>query len=668
MSPRHGHLLLLAALPLVLVTPARGAPPATDALGDPLPPGAIAPLGTVRLRHTAHDAVACVAFSPNGKTVVNGGRSGGCAWDVATGEQLDWFRMRLPVSAAAFTPDGKTLLTADDKGSIRLYEVGTGKLLRRAIRPWEAGYRGRASFFSADGKVVGAYAYSGDVRLWEVGSGKLILRMALEERTMRASAALSPEGRTLVVSGAGNRAHLIDVATGQEIRQIEGPNKAPPYLPADFRRDIVEGVDLFTFSPDGRLLAGAVKEAFCLWEVSTGKRLYEVKGPRGPLAFSPDSKLLACGGEGEIRLHEAVGGKEVRRFEPRTGLVRALAFSPDGKALASVQDGALSLWYVATGRRSPPLPGHESTVRLLAFSPDGAELASADEDSGGLIVWDVARRRPRLTLTGHFLTVHSVAFSPDGKTIATGDGYDGWEGFEAQIRLWSAAEGRLHRQFPGHLNRVHSLAFAPDGKTLASAGPDARVRLWNVATGKRPWQIRADSQADLLAFTPDGKALLVAESFGELAFWRTDSGEKLRDLGSDDDRGRGILRAELLRDGDTVVTWEYGPGEEKVDEVRFWDAGSGRLRRSFPLRSPYPYFVSYAVSPDGKTLATGAGDDRHETIQLWDTASGTKLTRLPGHAGAVTALAFSPNGKILASGGIDTTVLLWDVTRARKTP
>jgi WD40 repeat protein len=639
-----------------------------DNYGDPLPEGAVARLGTLRLRHVVRDGsgAACVVFSPDGKVLVSGGDVGPCAWDVATGKELRWFRERSPAPAVRFSTDGKTLIIADNTGAIRHLEVGTGKLLRKAEPPPDSRASGLESFLSTDGKLAGVSGHSGEVWLRDVQTGAVILQREQAGRGLLSSAALSPDGKTLAVSGDGNHALLIDVASNKEVRQLEWPNKAPHLRPG-FARSLVESVFWFSFSPDGRLLAAACgRDSICVWGVASGALCYHIKGDRGHVAFSPDGKYLACGSEGTIGLFETASGKEVRRFERHAGFVYALTFSPDGKSLASAEGYTVSLWDVATGKRRLPFAGHESPVSSLAFSPDGTGLASGDGVDGTLIVWDLKTRKPRFSCTGHFPGVMSVAYSPDGRVLATGDGGRGTGGLDAQIRLWGSAAGALLRQFSGHLNSVQSLAFSPDGKTLASGGHDARARLWDVATGKRLRQIRgADSPFKSITFAPDGKTVLIAGSWGELALWRTDSGQMVRDLGPAGDQRRGVLNAAFLPDGGTVLSREYAEGMPNLHEVRFWDGASGRLLRAFPLPAgDYSDPASCAVSPDGKTLAISGGF-RDPTVQLWDTTTGKPLNRLKGHMGAVSALAFSADGKLLATGGRDTIVLLWDVARLR---
>src|SRR5262249_39470201 len=143
--------------------------------------------------------------------------------------------------------------------------------------------------------------------------------------------------------------------------------------------------------------------------------------------------------------------------------------------------------------------------------------------------------------------------------------------------------------------------------TLASAGRDARARLWDATTGKRLRQIRGlDSQHKSVAFVNDGKALLVAGTDGELALWRTDSGQKLRDFGQANQAGRSIPFGAALAGRKTVLSIEQqqNRGREQISSVRFWDTESGQSVRSFPVQAGGFGQVTVALSPDGKTLAT----------------------------------------------------------------
>src|SRR5438105_3487569 len=185
MSITRAPLFGTACLCLLAAPLTRAEPPRRDDHGDPLPPGAVGRLGTVRLRHVLRDGsgAACVAFSPDSKTLVSGGDIGLRAWDVATGKDLGWFPTATSATAARFSPDGKTLLTLDNNGSIRHWQAGTGNLVREMKLPRDDRFfHGHESFLSADGKVAGVTVVGTGVRLWETETGKQIMTRKEEER------------------------------------------------------------------------------------------------------------------------------------------------------------------------------------------------------------------------------------------------------------------------------------------------------------------------------------------------------------------------------------------------------------------------------------------------------------------------------------------------------
>jgi WD40 repeat protein len=638
-------------------------PAHVDRYGDPLPAGVIARLGTLRFRHSS--GANSVAFSRDGKIVASAAAWSASLWDTATGQELSRFKGKIQAGVVAFSADGKTLMAARPNGIIQHFDVATGDLLRQVgSNLMEADpdhFNGHVAEISSNARILALTDYGSNGRLLDLATGKVLLRIH-QDRGL-ASIDVSHDGKTVATGGQDNTARIWAVDSGKELLQMKGHNN---------------WVYCVRFSPDDKMVATAAGDDLRIYEVGTGKQILEIPGGGGRLAFSPDGKIIASGRDNRIALWEVGSGKQIRHWE---GHESCLAFSSDGKFLAAGSSDLL-IWDVATGKPSRDFQGHRAAVFCLAYSNTGT-LASGDLD-GTLIIWDLATRKPKHFCQHPGECVQCLAYSPDGKTVITGGGSGGTDDREAQIRFWDVGDGSVKKQFFGHLNCVQSLAFSPDGKTLASSGWDARCRMWDAQTAKKLYQIRGPDAPRTVAFSPDGKALLVAYKYnGGMALYRADTGDKLRDLSPPSEEIRGFPYAAFLPDRKSIaaLTQNYTmvqdiprarPRREAGLEYRTYDTATGKRIRSFSMidaRGTRHHSLSsmacFALSPDGKTLAAIMDLSAQGEITLWDTDSGKPLISLTGHLGYVTALAFSPDGKTLASGSWDTTVLLWDVRRAR---
>ncbi|WP_329429958.1 hypothetical protein OG339_17085 [Streptosporangium sp. NBC_01495] len=503
------------------------------------------------------------------------------------------------VTAVAFSPDGRTLATAGQDRSARLWDVAT----RRPIGAPLTGHDGwiTAVAFSPDGKTLATAGGDGTARLWNLATRRPI-GDPLTSRTGRpgllTTVAFSPDGRTLATAGVNDAIRLWDVATRR-------PAGLSPTGHGDW-------TNALAFSPDGRTLATAGGDGTArLWNLATRRPIGDPLTGHGErinaVAFSPDGRRLATvGGDGTARLWDA--GTRRPAGPPITGhpgALIAVAFSPDGTLLATAGgDGTARLWDAGTRRPvGPPLTGHTATVTALAFSPDGTTLATAGGD-GTARLWDIVVRRPvGPPLTGHTATVTALAFSPDGGLLASAGG-------DGTIRLWEAAAHRpAGRPLTGHNGPVTALAFTPDGGGLATVSGDGTVRLWNTV-GRAPAGISFAGYvgiAEGVAFAPDGRTLATTGDDGTTRLW------------------------------DVITRRPIGP----------------------PLTGHTGPVTSAAFSPDGRILAT-AGDDG--TARLWDVATRRPIgAPLTGHTGSVTALAFNPHGHALATTGDDGSVRQWKV-------
>jgi WD40 repeat protein len=351
--------------------------------------------------------------------------------------------------------------------------------------------------------------------------------------------------------------------------------------------------------------------------------------PVRSIAVSPDGSLVsACVGKpdgpGQVVIHELASRKR-RSVLPVAGGAAAVAFSPDGKNLAvGCFDHAALLISVASGQPMLTLRGHAKSVGVVAFSPDSKILATGSHDQT-VKLWNVETGTEHKTLAGARGRILSVAFSPDGKLLAAACGEGAY--------VWDTATGEVKHTLKHGGYHVTQARFSADGAVL-TGGYDGTVRLWDAATGKQRLGFQELSGVGLLAVSDAGKMLAVGHGH-DIALFSID----LRPpTSAERDRITALLRR--LDDED------YATRET---------AGRDLLATGF------------TIEPDLRRQAkeSASAEVRIRCRRIWQTLLSRPRAVLSPDS--LNCMAFTPDGKMLVSGGDDGVVRLWDVTSAKET-
>ncbi|MGA2569368.1 MAG: caspase family protein [Terracidiphilus sp.] len=621
--PRLELLSLLLALPVAVA----GQPSGTAGAQSTTRPQLVVQLGHFHEIET-------VAFSPDGRTMLTA-----CAdktaklWDVETGLEIRTFAGHTDrVTGAVFSPDGRTVLTASWDKTAKLWNVETG----RAIRTF-TGHDDSilSAAFSPRGDTILTGSADGSAILWDVETAKAIRTFKPENAGQIKAVAFMPDGRRVLTAGSDGSTILWDTRTGQALRSMSHP-----------------GATAVAASRDGRLVAtgdnwGGKAD---LWDAATGQQIRSIHDPGSvtSVAFSPDGRALLVGNDADTTatLWNAETGQMIRKLTGHSEPVWAVAFSPDGRrALTGSNDGIVKLWDLATGEEIRTFAGHADQIWSVAFSPDGRRLLAGGGDKLARL-WDVAAGRQTVAFEGHPYGVTGVAFSPGGRTVLT-------SGIEGTAVLSDAETGRVIRTIDTQAKPVEHIALSPDGHRILIGSPENIAQLFDAETGQEIRSFKGHKEVvDAVAFSPDGHKVLTGSWDDTAMLWNADTGERIFTFkGHTND----VTSVAFSPDGRTVLT---GSDDHTA---KLWDAGTGNELRTFTGHTDEIWSVAF--SPDGRRILTGSSDN---TAKMWDAETGQELRTFAGNSYWVRDVAFSPDGRRVMTAGADGTVRIWDADTARE--
>jgi WD40 repeat protein len=442
-------------------------------------------------------------------------------------------------------------------------------------------------------------------------------------------------------------------------------------------------------SPDGTALAArSPAHDIVVYELATGATRFVARGHTNEIdsiTFTPDgTRLVSASADRTVRTWDARDGKQLHLFQAPERAARPLVVSPDLRLVVGRWDGTATVrvWELETGHQVAQLSGHEDRMLTLRFSPQGDRLVTYEGYPNNVIrLWDPNTGRLLATMRGHENQIHNVAFSPDGTRIATCS-------MDRTVRIWEVPGGKWGVQNPphppaqpeplgpgepvgqdvsalrvlkGHTGSVGHVTFSPDGKRVVSSSSDRTLRYWDVGTGETRAVLQGHADRVFGAsFRPDGAALYSAAGDGTVRVWDVAEIE-------DDHAVRGHTNF--------VYCVSFHPNGERFASAawdgtaRVWEVPSGRGEGVAPRHQllalphgeqpPNRAVTAVAYHPTGRYLATLARDDK---VRLWEAETGALLHSWysPGHDWRDSRLAFNPVGTLLAAGSRDGRVRLWD--------
>jgi len=546
------------------------------------------------------------------------------------------------VNAAALSPDGRRILTANQDDTLSIWDATSGQLLTRF-----QGHAGLATIvaFSPDGERILEGSADGNAYLWDAASGQCLARLGGHAKAV-ATLAFSPDGRHILTAYEGGVIRLWRATGGRAVRKLKAP------------------FGWVLFSPDGsRILTAGDSEAVTIWDARSGQRLlslgeaehldslYEARHLKSAAAFSPDGqRVLVALGQGHLFICESVSGRILTKLRGSVKRVRTIAFSPDGrKVFTGDTHGHGVLYDVETGEVLSRCEVLHEAMLAASFSPHGECFLTAN-NNGRVHLGDVESGGLLAELRGHSSGLDSVAFSADGQSVLTKAG-------DGTARLWETAPYQRVKEFHGGFAGGDRIVFSPTGGRILLSGYEKETQLWEADCGRRVATLQEAPGSSKVLFSPDGRYIFAIQQEGPVLLWDGHTGQRLIELQAP---AKSLSAAAFSQDGQHLLTGnQYG-------KLQLWSTSSGQLMRELTTPRPEGGYAAtvnvVAFSPDGQRLLSCGGE---RSARVWDAVSGQQVMELPGHLESVFTAMFSPNGQRILTMSWERRVHLWSAATGR---
>ena len=665
-----------------------------------LPEGAITRLGK--------GGINIMRFSPDGKFFAVGSDVGLYLYDVATGNEVTLPNKKIgQVNAIAFSSDSRILAIGGYlRPTIQLWNLETLMELPSFTIPiaytynWDVHiYSVFALAFAVKDTTLVCISHNGEIIYWDMTSREKIVELNTDDDKDGNVLALSQDGSVFArglgvgryLGGSKGQISLWNTRSGRREAKMRG------HRPIWNRSKKPVGIRSLTFAPDGNTFAsGSEDMTVRIWNTKKHRKQATLKGHTGwvtALAFSNDGNIIASGDtDGTVRVWNVKKKRELVELKGHINQVLAVAFTPDGNTLATGSaDGTIKLWNTKNGEKIKTLAtDFTETMVDMVFSKDDTTLTTALFNNT-VHRYDLKSGEKVSEFTDSIQKItHASALSPDGTHLAchpvngiiafnarenwsTDKSYQGHE----KIQIWNLNTGE---ELPPLMQAFGKMAFSLDNKMLAclssqdlntwttsnggtyASGSSRGIYVWDIQKNNRDFHLplKSSNPSAPILISSDGTRLVTTGGSNTAYLWDLKTKELIHTLPV---RGYNLV---LSNDAKLLAVKEFSG-------ISVWDLTTGIIKRMLDSRVDNKSDTglikgadgyALAFSPDASILCIASVQPIHsksiDEVDLIDIDTGRKLLSLPGHTEPIEILKFSHNGKILASGSRDGTVLLWD--------
>jgi len=582
-----------------------------------------------------------VVISPNGETIVSGSMDGSIrVWDIKTGKLLKIFQGHKKwINTVAISQNGEMIVSASSDKTIKVWNFKTGKL----IKTLQVYSNIISVAISPNGKKIVSASYDHqDINIWDIKTGKRFKVLQGHKKAVT-SIAISSNGEMIVSSSEDKTIKVWNMETGELLKTLQG------------HQDTVISVAI---SSNGkRIASGSRDKTIKIWSIQTGKLLKTLQGHQKiviSVAISSNGKRIASGsGDKTIKIWDIETGKLIRTLEGHKYGINSLAIDSKEKTIVSCSDDkSIKVWNIKTGKLIKTLQGHKSGINSVFISSNGERILSAGET---IQIWNTKTKKMSKILQGHEEFITSIAISPDEERLVSGSG-------DETIKIWDRKTGKLLRTLQGHKGVVTSIAISPNGKKIVSGsglfliGRDTSIKVWDIETGELLKTLNDDKNkhnkiVSSVVISPNGETIIAglggSSELGTIKIWDIKTGKLLKTFYG---HKKGVTSVAIHSNGKTIISGS------RDKSIKIWDIETGKLLRT--LYGHKDDVESVAISPNGEMIVSGSNDS---TIKVWNMKTGKLLKTLHGHKKTVTSVAISPNGETIISGPYDSTIKVWSI-------